>query len=175
MNGAFKQSKQKVVQDLEGYSLYKVRGGDTTPEMKYRQGNKMQKIKLADMSSEARILMTTAFLKDTSILSFDRGFRKQVQNIEGWHDCIVNLYDEEDEPKDVLQWYLLGDGWVSMPLMNMGEVVADLGEAVYWGRTETGQPLTQDSTIQQLAYDYTTASKIQDYVKGDSIRSRMYG
>ena len=64
-------------------------------------------------------------------------------------DNIQNLYDEEDQLKEVLEWWLVSD-WLGRHLINEGEVVIQSDVGHYWGRTCSGQSIILDGTIQDI-------------------------
>jgi Protein of unknown function (DUF3768). len=68
-------------------------------------------------------------------------------------DNIVNLYDEDEEIQEVLEWWLV-DRWLADQLEQIGEPVlhADCGD--YWGRTCSGQSIILDGTLQKIAQQF---------------------
>jgi len=65
-------------------------------------------------------------------------------------DNIVNLYDSDNEPQEIYEWWLVNN-WLADKLKEQGEPVLFADSHCYWGRTCTGQAIILDSTIQEIA------------------------
>lgn len=69
------------------------------------------------------------------------------------YDEIINLYqdvDDEEEQKEVMEWWLITQ-WISEKLESVGAVVIRSSLGTWWGRTESGQSLTYDADIHEVA------------------------
>lgn len=74
-------------------------------------------------------------------------------------DEIENLYvnyneniDPENrnyEHKDIFQWFPISD-WIADRFLEKKEVILKNDYGTWWGRTTYGQPIEQDSVIQQI-------------------------
>ena len=64
----------------------------------------------------------------------------------------MSKYDEETgEPTEEPLEFWLVSNWLASQLEKHGGCVHDLGDAMIWGRTTSGQAISQDSIIQDIA------------------------
>ena len=68
------------------------------------------------------------------------------------YDDIQNLYDENDEPNEVLEWWYVTN-WFGEKLGNFGQPVIDCGNKYIWGRCTSGQMISMDGVIRRIAED----------------------
>jgi hypothetical protein len=71
-----------------------------------------------------------------------------------WED-VENLYNEDDEPQEIFQWFLVSN-WLADDLYGIGEPVIrrGFGQASIWGRTCCGQSIELDPTFWNIYQDY---------------------
>lgn len=60
------------------------------------------------------------------------------------------LEDEQDNPSEVYEHWIVSS-WFAGKLKEQGESVGELFGLTIWGRTTTGQAISMDSVIQQIA------------------------
>lgn len=71
------------------------------------------------------------------------------------YDTLAETKEElEEEPQEIFEWWLV-TSWLSKELMAKGEPVLDNDYGTWWGRTYTGQSITMDRVIQEIASDLT--------------------
>jgi hypothetical protein len=68
---------------------------------------------------------------------------------ECWWEDVVNYYDSDDEPQDIMQWFIVSN-WLAGKLEAIGEPVLHTDSCTLWGRTCCGQSIELDGTIQKI-------------------------
>lgn len=63
---------------------------------------------------------------------------------------IANLYDENEEPQEIMQWVAVSE-WLGGKLREQGEPVLDNAMGTWWGRTTYGQQFSQDAVMNNIA------------------------
>lgn len=71
---------------------------------------------------------------------------------EAWEQLVEEL-GYESEPKDVMEWWYVASDRMKKDLQAIGAVLFTHPETddVWWGRTETGQALSEDGDLQTVA------------------------
>lgn len=70
-----------------------------------------------------------------------------------WSD-VDNLYvEEQDEPQEIFNWYLVTD-YLADRLLEKGEPVLSAMNCQWWGRTTFGQLIESDSVIKDIYDDF---------------------
>jgi len=64
-------------------------------------------------------------------------------------DDVVNLYNDEDEPQEVYEWWVVSD-WLLDELEKAGQPVLKTDYENWWGRTSSGQSIIFDEVIQKI-------------------------
>ena len=63
-------------------------------------------------------------------------------------------YDEETgETEEALEFWLVSN-WLAKQLEKHGGCVYDLGDAMIWGRSTSGQAISQDTIIEDIAKEW---------------------
>ncbi len=65
------------------------------------------------------------------------------------YDDIVNMYDKNDEPQEIMQWVAISD-WLGHKLREQGEPVLRNDVGTWWGRTTYGQSISMDTVIEDI-------------------------
>ena len=78
----------------------------------------------------------------------DHLLKNQVEGFET--DNIENLYTEEDEFREILEWWEV-TGWLAARLRMKGEPILSNDCGHWWGRCTSGQSVYMDSVIEDLA------------------------
>lgn len=76
--------------------------------------------------------------------------RNDDENAPYSFEDIDNLYDENNEPQDVYEWWKVTP-WLLAKLKDLGEPVIE--HAYIWGRTTTGQAISLDYVISKICAD----------------------
>lgn len=66
------------------------------------------------------------------------------------YEDISNQYTEDEEFKEVYEWYSISE-YLKERLLEVWAVVIDSNYGIRWGRTETGQSLTMDNDLSLVA------------------------
>ena len=74
------------------------------------------------------------------------------ERIEDIEEQIEELEHGQDEPKEVLEWWLV-TGWFEEKLKNYGEVFVEIFGETWWGRTCSGQAILLDYVIGKIGGD----------------------
>lgn len=61
--------------------------------------------------------------------------------------------NDQMEPAEVFEWWLVGSHYVAERLHMMGEAILDNGFGIWWGRTCTGQSISLDPTFWDMYQD----------------------
>lgn len=94
-----------------------------------------------------RLLRDEIYYNQTSLLINPAFF-----NLNSWdvYECANNLFDEDDEPKEPLEWWLVSE-YLYKELTSINEVTLETDFGHYWGRTTSGQHIYLDGVLQQIA------------------------
>ncbi len=65
------------------------------------------------------------------------------------YEDIVNLYDDDEEPEEIFEWWQ-ADEWLLNKLEAKGEPVLRSDYGNWWGRTCTGQAIHMDAIIEEI-------------------------
>lgn len=81
--------------------------------------------------------------------SADDALRERIAKsyLDEWKDRIVDF--SADNPNEPLEWWVV-DSWLCEKLLEIGEVVIDNDYGCWWGRTCSGQGISQDGTFYRL-------------------------
>ena len=71
------------------------------------------------------------------------------EKIEELEDKITELEDEQDEPQEILEWWVISN-WFAEQLKEHGEPVLENDYGTWWGRTTTGQAIKLDDVITEI-------------------------
>lgn len=79
----------------------------------------------------------------------DEDLRERIAEsyLDEWKDRIVDF--SADNPNEPLEWWVV-DSWLCEKLLEIGEVVIDNDYGYWWGRTCSGQGVSQDGTFYRL-------------------------
>lgn len=66
-----------------------------------------------------------------------------------YYDDIINLYDDDDEPQEVFQWFAVSD-WLAVQLEEMGYPIIRHDLGTWYGRTCFGQALYMDYNMKVI-------------------------
>ena len=71
------------------------------------------------------------------------------------YDTLVETKVElEEEPQEIFEYWLV-TSWLAKKLRQHGEPILDNDYGIWWGRTSSGQSITMDWVIQEIAKDLT--------------------
>jgi len=68
---------------------------------------------------------------------------------ECWFENVANLYDEDEEPQEIMQWFVVSE-YLAEKLESIGEPILSTDSHKLWGRTCYGQSLELDGTFQEI-------------------------
>jgi len=78
---------------------------------------------------------------------------KMLENGTFSYDDIQNFYDEDDEPQEIYEWWIV-DSWLLEELKKENEPVLENDYGEWWGRTTTGQAIFLDGIIERIYKKY---------------------
>lgn len=80
----------------------------------------------------------------------DSSSAEQQKKLKSLQSRLEELEDEQDNPSEVYEHWIVSS-WLAGKLREQGESVGELFGLTIWGRTTTGQAISMDSVIQQIA------------------------
>lgn len=75
-------------------------------------------------------------------------FKREIFSFEE----IQNLF-YRNEPREIYEWYLIGNSWAKEKLLKLNEPILDTVFGTWWGRTCTGQHIALDPTFWDIKYE----------------------
>lgn len=132
-------------QEIVSYDDIKNMYIDNSEEIEENQEEK-ENIELSDEYME----LDSKYMNDTlSDIEEERHneLNKQIETLE---NKIQELESEQEEPQEVFEWWAVSN-WLASQLEEQGEPILKNEYGTWWGRTCTGQSISMDYVIQEIA------------------------
>lgn len=91
---------------------------------------------------------TTPRIDDEDIINFRVNTEEEAK--EMGYDSLEDLQENGSDQKEVFEWWLVTK-WLADKIEALGGVIIKSDYGTWWGREETGQSLTMDYHIKQVA------------------------
>lgn len=67
-------------------------------------------------------------------------------------DEVINIYDDNDEPIEIMEWYAVSD-WLVEKLEEKKETIIKSPYGCWWGRASCGYPLEDEAELKKIAQE----------------------
>ena len=95
------------------------------------------------------------YMSDQEILNYMGSYDEDMSDQE----LIDEVRDNGEDINEIFEWYLVSD-WFLNRLREINEPVIDNDYGEYWGRCCTGQAISLDYNIQELAYEWASDKRL---------------